>query len=306
MKTINFLLILLLTCRICNGQNLIPNGDFEQYSGCPSYYGQIDSALFWINPNAGTPDYFHECSTFFNTGVPHNGMGDQGAHSGVAYGGISLFGVQSREYIETPLTSPLIANTQYHFEMYANIGNRAQYTTDALQVYFSDTLIANVNSTSVLPFTPQVSNTPGVFLNDVNWTLISGDYTAHGGESYLVIGNFKNDASTAVQNNGGPFNTAFAYIEDVSLTTIITGINGQTGIVGVNLFPNPFNDKLNVSINTNGLAEIILYDIASRKMLQQKFTNSVSLNTEQLANGIYIYELQNKNETIEKGKVFKQ
>ena len=41
---------ILLTCGIGYGQNLVPNGDFEQFSGCPTNWGQIDSALFWMNP----------------------------------------------------------------------------------------------------------------------------------------------------------------------------------------------------------------------------------------------------------------
>jgi hypothetical protein len=71
------------------------------------------------------------------------------------------------------------------------------------------------------------------------------------------------------------------------------------------LFPNPVTNQLTVKTNDNEQSEIILYDIASRKILQQKFTNSVSLNTEQLAKGIYLYEVRNKNGVIKKGKVVK-
>jgi hypothetical protein len=71
------------------------------------------------------------------------------------------------------------------------------------------------------------------------------------------------------------------------------------------LYPNPFNDKLNITINNNELSDIILYDITSRNLIQQKFTNSISLNTEQLAKGIYLYEVRNKSGVIKKGKVVK-
>jgi hypothetical protein len=71
------------------------------------------------------------------------------------------------------------------------------------------------------------------------------------------------------------------------------------------VFPNPTTDKLTITTNTNSLSEIILYDIASRKLLQQKFTGSVTLNTAQLARGIYIYEVRSK-EGVEKGKVVKE
>ena len=57
--------------------------------------------------------------------------------------------------------------------------------------------------------------------------------------------------------------------------------------------------------NTNDLSEIILYDITSIKILHQKFTNSVSLNTEQLAKGLYLYEVRSKDGLRRKGKVVK-
>jgi hypothetical protein len=73
-----------------------------------------------------------------------------------------------------------------------------------------------------------------------------------------------------------------------------------------NISPNPFSGKLNFTINNNELSEIIIYDIASRKILEQEFLNPVTLNTEQLAKGIYLYEVRNKNGVIKKGKVVKE
>jgi hypothetical protein len=70
-------------------------------------------------------------------------------------------------------------------------------------------------------------------------------------------------------------------------------------------FPNPFSDILNITANKGESTEIILYDIASRKILEQKFVNYVSINTEQFAKGIYIYEVRDKNGLYKKGKVVK-
>ncbi|MFI5219470.1 MAG: kelch repeat-containing protein [Bacteroidia bacterium] len=73
----------------------------------------------------------------------------------------------------------------------------------------------------------------------------------------------------------------------------------------INIFPNPVNEKLNVTVNNKELSEIILYNVTSGKILQQQFSNSVSLNTAQLLKGIYLYEVRNKNGVIKKGKVVK-
>jgi hypothetical protein len=74
---------------------------------------------------------------------------------------------------------------------------------------------------------------------------------------------------------------------------------------GVRLSPNPFSNKLTIISKTNQPLEITLFDITSRKLLQQQFTNSITLNTSHLSKGIYIYQLRNKNAVIKKGKVVK-
>jgi hypothetical protein len=70
--------------------------------------------------------------------------------------------------------------------------------------------------------------------------------------------------------------------------------------------PNPFSEKLIFTINNNELSEITLYDIASKKVLQAKFTSSVSMTTNQIEKGLYLYEVRNKNGLCKRGKVVKE
>jgi hypothetical protein len=299
MKPNACLLLLLLASSTCPAQSLVPNGDFEQYTACPSYWGQLDSALFWTNPTTGTPDYFNACTTFNNTGVPGTGMGQRTAHSGMAYGGIALWdasGTDKREYMETALTTPLIANAQYHFEMYASIGFYAQYTTDAIQIYFSDTLIANVDTNTVLPFVPQLSNAPGAFISvsEAPWTLISGDYTAHGGESYLLIGNFSDDASTTLQPSGAVFNAAYSYIDDVSLTlTTSTEVQMEQGVPEFRTYPNPAGNSLTVELPAHtAKAAIKVYNMTGGVVHAATATSPRTvLDVARLAKGAYLLEV---------------
>ncbi len=72
-----------------------------------------------------------------------------------------------------------------------------------------------------------------------------------------------------------------------------------------NVFPNPFCNKIEITNEKNESSEIILYDITARKILQQKFISSVSLNTEQLTKGIYLYEVRSGNRLCKKGKLVK-
>jgi hypothetical protein len=90
---------------------------------------------------------------------------------------------------------------------------------------------------------------------------------------------------------------------------------------GATVFPNPATDRITVEITSPQSAaggasasssplgargEIILFDIASRKLMQQKFTGSATLNIENLAKGIYIYEIRNEKEVVKHGKIVKE
>ncbi len=83
-------------------------------------------------------------------------------------------------------------------------------------------------------------------------------------------------------------------------------VNEYTALQGVTVYPNPVADKLTINNNTNESLEIILYDITSRELLHQSFTNSVTLNTEQLAKGIYLYKIINKTGGEKTGKIIKE
>jgi len=301
--------ILLFTFTICGAQNLVPNGDFEQYSGCPNALIQLDSALFWRSATSATPDYFNACANPSFVGVPSN-IGVQNAYSGDGYSGIYLWYqlASIREYIEVPLLSPLVANQCYHFEMYINLSEYSSYSTYSIGAYLSDTLFIDYSTLTTLPLVAQIQNDSLNVPDFINWTLVSGDYTAHGGESYLILGNFKDDANTPVTltPNAGN-NLAYVYIENVSLLTCVSiGISEQANNSDVTIYPNPVTCELSIATIHHEQSEIILYDITSVKLLQQAFINSTTLNLEQLASGIYIYEVRNKNGAIKKGKVVKQ
>jgi hypothetical protein len=89
------------------------------------------------------------------------------------------------------------------------------------------------------------------------------------------------------------------------VVTQSTNILSEPALANLSVFPNPFSNKLNLKNNNNELSEIILYDITSRKLLQEKVTNSVTLNTEQFAKGIYLYEVRYGNSLCKKGKLVK-
>jgi hypothetical protein len=118
-----------------------------------------------------------------------------------------------------------------------------------------------------------------------------------------VCGNFSSttsfDSNTlTADTNGG---NAFIW----KACNAIVGIDEPFEFFKTTLYPNPFYDKLNIETGNNQLMEITLRDITSRKLLQQEFTNSLTINMEQLSKGIYIYEVRDRNGSCKKGKVVK-
>jgi len=93
----------------------------------------------------------------------------------------------------------------------------------------------------------------------------------------------------------------------LTIPDINTGVSSHDSpFSSFNIYPNPITNVLNINLGNYEPTEIILYDLSSRKVLQVTFTNTTTINTEQLAKGMYLYELRNKNGVIKNGKVIKQ
>jgi hypothetical protein len=309
MKTLLYTLTFLFSWTLCSAQNLVPNPGFEQNSNCPAALGNY-FVTDWFAPTTGSSDYFHQCSA--SVGVPGNSQGYQPAHGGIAYCGLSNFTqppfvAEYREYMEVQLSSALKANTCYHFEMYVARANVCQIAISELGAHFSNGAVTATNWDPLTTLTPQVINTTGVLTDTLNWTLIDGTFMAVGGEDHLIVGNFKDDANTTFQFEDLTASHEFAYyyVDDVSLTECESNGIGQNESFKIEVYPNPFSDQVAFKLNDNVQAEVILFDVSGAIILKQQFVGSVSLNTSELASGIYLYQIQNEEGYLESGKLTK-
>jgi OOP family OmpA-OmpF porin len=298
---------------IGHSQNLVPNGDFEHYNPCPTYLTQINHAIPWVQANQATSDYFNQCATAASlSGVPANNYGYQWPHSGTGYAGLCPWwqNLNSyREYIETPLDSVLSAGACYYFEMYISSGDKCKFNTFEIGAYFSNGSVLSGFS-YYMPLSSQINNSAANMPDTASWTLVSGTYTAQGGEDYLVIGNFKDDSHTNsfLANNNAQYTGSYLYVDDVLLKRVTcntsTGLKEKQTLV-LSIYPNPFSNKISISVNDPNLYEIILFDIVGQVIIRQNFTGSVELKTEQLDKGVYFYALSDKNSIVKKGKMLK-
>lgn len=228
MKTSLFLAVFFLIFNNTFGQNLVPDPSFEGTGACAT--GNLRAP--WQRPSGSftTPDLFHTCAfpstgSCSSRGIPMNMGGTTNpAHSGNAYVGIvdvyDLGAPNGREYIQVQLTSPLMAGQRYNIGFWILRPDSTKYATDGKGMYLSTTPTPQAGN-QFIPVTPQIIS--GVIMDANNWTLVSGIYTASGGEEWLTIGNFYDDATTNIQPTGtGATNgcilitdAAYYFIDDV-------------------------------------------------------------------------------------------
>ncbi len=180
--------------------------------------------------------------------------------------------------------------------------------TDKLGAYFSETPITSIND-QPLEYIPQITATSFV-LETSQWVKISGVIQATSAFNYITIGNFYDDANTSTMDNPGSSGApgcygSYYYIDDISVSDV-TGFNELDNLLVATLYPNPFANRLTITISNNIPSVIIIYDLSSRILLQQSFTESTTINTDHLANGIYLFEIQNINGIIKIGKIIKE
>ena len=221
------------------GQNLVPNGDFELYNACPYTFSSIDYSPSytsfsyvqdWVRPlDLGTPDYFRGCSTITDASVPKNFAGYQPAHSGVAYAGlIGFYGFDPnpsnslRELITTKFITPMMKDSAYCVKFYVSPSHIPSSTTKAVALneigaHFSDTMpYSPTGYYSSLPY--HILNDTARHLTDTTaWYEIGGIYIAHGGEEFMTIGCFKRSNLPATTPPSTAKDYSYDYLDDVSV-----------------------------------------------------------------------------------------
>jgi hypothetical protein len=294
MKKIYTLACFAFTSVVVNAQNIVPNPGFEVQDTCPAV-SEIFLAPPWVSATLGTPDLFNStCST--QNSAARTGIGSSGVY---AYSSFP----NTREYMIAPLTSPMIAGTTYYVSFWVKRSN-FRYAIDQFGAYFSTSNI-NQNTTGVLAYTPQVQNPTGNYLSSsTNWMNIAGSFVASGGESYIVLGNFSNDANsdTLVANAASSSAVAYYKIDDISVTASAVGMEENLVAGQVNVYPSPAADLINVQ--ANGAESVVLFDAMGRQVQNISVENLNSgafvLNVAECSEGVYFLGIYSANGMITK------
>jgi OmpA-OmpF porin, OOP family len=313
MKKIFLFFIINAFCQ-CSAQNLVPNGDLEQF--VKHYSGVcIDSsaltAVNWYSPTNGTPTYCNGTSCW-NEGVPQNVFGYQFANSGSGYEIVTLFAkecsYEHRDYIQVALFDSLKAGRKYNVKFYVSLCDTAQYAIDDIGALFTmNPLIDTVtNPPPIILATPQVINEQGNYLTSrTEWMLISDTLIAAGGEKYITIGNFKNDANIdTLFVPGGSENTSYCfwsgyYIDDVSVELDTTqGVED----VAVNkpeilIYPQPAKNVVTIEVlGAKQELSLELYDIQGQLLLRRKMLSArEQLDLTSYSKGLYLIKITGRD-----------
>ncbi|HRH62151.1 MAG TPA: T9SS type A sorting domain-containing protein [Bacteroidia bacterium] len=305
-------------------QNLIANGDFENFSICPNQVAQLYYANGWFQPTkyfgnnnvnySCSTDLFYQCAdSQSNVSVPMNFMGYQTAHSGSGYIGGTLFtvffaGNGEREFAETKLTQTLVAGKKYNLNYFVSLSNKSSYSITKFDAYFSnDSLLYTSTDLMNIPVTPQIQYN-GRINDTLNWVQISGSYVAIGGENFLTLGNFHDVTLCDSLSNPyfAPYPFAYYYYDDISLIEdTITGID-ELGNSNFEIFPNPANASLQIkSLQLKEQVKIWnVYGCAVFNRACNSYLENIDVSN--LANGVYFVECEFGNGMKQRRKIVVQ
>ena len=288
-------------------QNLILNGDFEEYWECPDDETQIERCKNVYNPLyypppawTSTSDYFNECSLSPLVNVPNTAFGFQQAKSGSGFVGLIISEINTsfyNEYIQLEFLEELKNGNTYHMSVFCNIANIMEYTTKNIQFKF---VLENDDYTTFLSEFMDPDYRNNLLLTDtLNWTEISFDYIAKGGEKYVIIGNFDSPDNTEFEflydlpfiNNP---NYSYFCFDDASIIEVDVSIN----------IPNVFspngdniNDTLNILQGGEQIERMFILNRWGEKVYDSKanlFWDGRDQKGNELVEGVYFVYLEPK------------
>jgi len=290
-KNLPFLLFIFIL-RTASSQNLVLNADLESYLTCPGF-GQFDSIFVehWTKPSWGSTDYYHDSCTGIQpvSQVPH---------SGHAYFGIIgyNYGTEYREYATGRLSAPLQAGHAYSVEFYVSLNDGYIQAINELGALFSTTAPGPYSNFLHIPVTPQVENTSGILGSTTIWMLVSGIFTASGGEQYITIGNFHDDSSTTITQVGnvGSYG-AYYFVDDVLVTEAKGTGNSEISTSQITVEPNPSAGFFKiVSPQEASIQNMEVFDCFGKEIISESAgRNEIDLGS--FSAGIYILQIYTRD-----------
>jgi outer membrane protein OmpA-like peptidoglycan-associated protein len=141
------------------------------------------------------------CNNIFN-----NYLGGIKPRNGDAFAGIFCYRVHPdreikniREFIETPLLSPLEKDSLYKIQISLCLDAESNVSIRNFGIFFSNTLLRFNKDFKLFAYKPQIEFNSTFIDSTQNWITLQSFYKAKGSEKYIIIGNFKPDKLTSIK-----------------------------------------------------------------------------------------------------------
>lgn len=297
-----------------SAQNLVPNGSFEEYTACPTFFSD-QFAVSWSSA-WGTTDYYNTCATSgAQMAVPQNATGYQWPSEGEGYAGVITYVApgaapdpeHSREIIRVELAQPLTAGVPVSLSLkYAvalggnQVGATPRYTCNGLGMRFSmgqpyDGLGPHPNSAvlyeSLVP------------VDTANWISLQGVYIPDSSYTHLLLGNFFADSLLAPMlfDNSAQGYVAYAYIDEVCVSLGEGGCPLPTDLVDtrgdlLSVWPNPSTGVLHLRMPVAPVefVDYTLVDALGRLAAMGRLRvndSTAALDLTSIADGFYVLRI---------------
>ena len=285
----------LLAFGYLQAQNLVPNPSFETYTACPTAGDQIYYAIPWTGPTTNSTDYYNSC-TSSSSGIPFS-LNYPRTGNAMAGFWAAFNSPNYREYLQSSLSSSLQAGSCYFIKFYINfVENYSEIAVNNIGAN-----ISNATYPVNVPFPGTVLNIPyhalkfrnPIIIDTMNWVLVSGIYTAQGGEDHIIIGDFKDDSHTdSVNTKPNPQIPAYYLIDDVSVIPVdsismpayagkdTTIVLGDSVFVGQQLYGLHCNWYCNNQLIDTNISGIYVKPIAKTSyVVEQNLCGLISYDT---------------------------
>ena len=197
-------------------QNLIPNASFEKTSKGLDKKNKksFEQANSWFSANNAAYDLIKNGSDL---------MGKQITQAGNNFAGIVLYDASNsnfRSYLEVKLNRSLRTGEELCIWLSVSAAKHSSCFTDELGIALTKDSLKSKNSKNI-EIIPQLKSRKYQAITDTSeqWKKLEFHYKAKGGEQFLCIGNFRNDAQTLLlPNNSIHFpKQAYLYLDDLYL-----------------------------------------------------------------------------------------
>jgi len=305
-----FLLLILVSAfsATLKAQNLVPNPSFEIYDTCPgNTIDQINRCLGWSS-FGNTTDYFNACGVVNISSVPNTAFGYQYAATGNAFCGFLSFNIDTaingnREYLGRSLGSPLIINQKYFVSLKVNRPNFANGTTGFIVSNKLGVRFTTVQNTQFMPIVPNNFAhiySDSIITDTLNWVLIKGSFIADSAYTYIVIGNFFDNAHTDTLIAGGQNHEAYYFVDDICVSIDSSTCYQTMEQVSeynkspIQIYPNPAHNE--IEINANDIQSLTLYDVLGRVIYAStsEISSPFQINTSSFSRGIYFLQARGR------------